>query len=622
MHTPTLDKVSSPEILKYFCLNELKELANDLRKEIIDIVSKNGGHLSSNLGIVELTIAIYKIFNFPEDKVIWDVGHQSYAHKILTGRRHIMQTLRKKDGAAGFPQRIESKFDIFGTGHSSTSISAALGLAVAARNKNINRKNIAIIGDGAMSAGMAFEAINNAGVTKDINLLVILNDNSMSISPPVGALENYLAYLTSKNLFNTAAKYIGKTILDRIPKDILFNLKKLRKKAKKVILPSNIFENFGFQYIGPVDGHNLEELIINLEKINSKKGLFFLHVITKKGMGYKPAEINPVLYHGPSKFDPIIGIQKQISKSYTFTQIFSKWLLNNASNDQRLVCITPAMKEGSGLVEFAKNFPNRYFDVGIAEQHAITFAAGMACDGMKPIVTIYSTFLQRGYDQLIHDVAIQNLDVTFVIDRAGLVGFDGATHSGNYDIAFLRCIPNIIISTPSNKKDLLNLLSICYKYNGPSAIRYPKDICLDINFVEISNNINIIGKSNIINSGKNIAILGFGPILNNAIYASEELKATLVDMRFVKPLDENLIIDIANTHKAIVTIEDSAIHGGAGSAISEFLNQSGINIPIFHIGLPDKFIDHGERSLLMKDLFLDEIGILKTIKKKFSHYII
>lgn len=615
MNTPILDRVSSPEILKFLDINELQELAKDLRKEIINIVSKNGGHLSSNLGVIELTIALHSIYDSIHDKIIWDVGHQSYAHKILTGRRSMMQSLRQIDGISGFPKRSESKHDAFGTAHSSTSISAALGMAVSAKIKNINRNHIAIIGDGAMSGGMTFEAINNAGAIKDINLLVILNDNYMSISSPVGALNNYLENLISHSSYSTV-RNTNSIVLEKYAR----NSNGIRSKAN-IIPSSNIFENLGFTYIGPIDGHNLEELLYHLKEIKNKSGLYFLHIITKKGMGYKLAELDPILYHGPGKFDPMIGVKKNKNAALTFTEVFGKWICDVAQKDPNLVCITPAMKEGSGLTDFANNFPNRYFDVGIAEQHAITFAAGMACDGMKPIVSIYSTFLQRGYDQLIHDVAIQNLDVTFAIDRAGLVGFDGETHAGNYDISFLRCIPNMIIAAPSNKTDMIKLLYLCYRHNGPSAIRYPKGICTDN---EIDDHIedDYIGKSIIKYLGKNIAILAFGELVNKALTAAKTLNITLIDMRFIKPLDEQLIIHITKKHKVIITIEDGTIIGGAGSAVSEFLNKSNINIPILHLGLPDMFIGHGDKETLMKSISLDEDGILNTIKSKFFNYLI
>ncbi|AIT27235.1 1-deoxy-D-xylulose-5-phosphate synthase [Bordetella holmesii 44057] len=471
--TEHLDRIHSPADLRKLDRRDLKPIADELRAFVLESVSRTGGHLSSNLGTVELTLALHYVFDTPHDRIVWDVGHQSYPHKILTGRRDGMAQLRQQGGISGFPKRSESEYDAFGTAHSSTSISAALGMAVASRNAGVARQHIAVIGDGAMSAGMAFEAMNNAGVTPNINLLVILNDNDMSISPPVGALNRYLARLMSGRFYATA-KNVGRAVLQHVP-PVLELARRLEEHAKGMITPATLFEEFGFNYVGPIDGHDLEALIPTLQNLKTLQGLQFLHVVTRKGQGYKLAEADPVLYHGPGKFDPAVGIQKAKTPSkQTFTQVFSQWLCDQAQADVRLVGITPAMREGSGLVEFEKRFPMRYFDVGIAEQHAVTFAAGLACEGQKPVVAIYSTFLQRGYDQLIHDVALQNLDVTFALDRAGLVGADGATHAGNYDIAFLRCVPNMVIATPSDENETRLLLSTCYAYPGPASVRYPR----------------------------------------------------------------------------------------------------------------------------------------------------
>ena len=616
MPTDLLDRIHSPADLKPLDKRELRKLADQLRAFVLDSVSRTGGHLSSNLGTVELTVALHYVYDTPHDRIIWDVGHQSYPHKILTGRKAGMSTLRQFGGMSGFPKRSESEYDAFGTAHSSTSISAALGMAVASRNAGVSRQHIAVIGDGSMSAGMAFEAMNNAGVTPDINLLVILNDNDMSISPPVGALNRYLARLMSGQ-FYAAAKTVGRSVLQHIP-PVLELARRFEEHAKGMVTPATLFEEMGFNYVGPIDGHDLDSLIPTLQNMRALKGPQFLHVVTKKGQGYKLAEADPVLYHGPGKFDPAIGIQKPTAvPKTTFTQVFGTWLCDTAAQDPRLVGITPAMREGSGMVEFERRFPKRYFDVGIAEQHAVTFAAGLACEGQKPVVAIYSTFLQRGYDQLIHDVALQNLDVTFALDRAGLVGADGATHAGNYDIAFVRCIPNMVVATPSDESELRLLLSTCYQHPGPAAVRYPRGAGAgavpqsDLTTVEV-------GRGLVRRQGKNIAVLVFGTLLPAALKAAEALNLTVADMRFVKPLDVALVLELAATHAGIVTLEEGAIMGGAGSAVAEALAAAAVVCPLLQLGLPDRFIDHGEQGALLASVGLDAAGLEGSIRARFA----
>lgn len=617
MSTDLLDRILSPADLKGLDRRELKKLAGELRGEILESVSKTGGHLSSNLGTVELTLALHHVFDTPHDRIVWDVGHQSYPHKILTGRRSAMANLRQAGGISGFPKRSESEYDAFGTAHSSTSISAALGMAVASRNLGIARQHIAVIGDGAMSAGMAFEAMNNAGVTPNINLLVILNDNDMSISPPVGALNRYLARLMSGQFYATA-KTVGRAVLQHVP-PVLELARRFEEHAKGMVTPATLFEEFGFNYVGPIDGHDLDSLVPTLHNLKALSGLQFLHVVTRKGQGYKLAEADPVLYHGPGKFDLAVGIQQaKTSSKQTFTQVFGQWLCDMAQQDSRLVGVTPAMREGSGLVEFERSFPQRYFDVGIAEQHAVTFAAGMACEGLKPVVAIYSTFLQRGYDQLVHDVALQNLDVTFALDRAGLVGADGATHAGNYDTAFLRCIPNMVIATPSDENEARLLLSTCYRYEGPASVRYPRGAGCGATISPGLDTVTI-GKGLLRRKGKTIAILGFGTLVQAALTAAQSLDASVADMRFVKPIDQALILELAASHDALVTLEDAAIMGGAGSAVTEVLNQAGIQIPVLQLGLPDQFIDHGDQQALMAGIGLDAAGIESSIRARFAN---
>jgi len=616
MPTVSLEHINSPADLRMLDRAELKELATQLREFVLQSVSKTGGHLSSNLGTVELTIALHKVFDTPDDRLVWDVGHQSYPHKILTGRREQMARLRQQGGISGFPRRSESRYDDFGTAHSSTSISAVLGMAVASRNAGSNRQHIAVIGDGAMTAGMAFEALNNAGVTPGVNVLVVLNDNDMSISPPVGALNRYLARLLSGG-FYAAAKNVGKAVLQHVP-PVLELARRFEGHAKGLVSPATLFEELGFNYVGPIDGHDLDALIPTLENLKALGGLQFLHVITRKGQGYKLAEADPVLYHGPGKFDPDVGIQKpKAPPKTTFTQVFGRWLCDQAQADPRLIGITPAMREGSGLVEFEQRFPMRYFDVGIAEQHAVTFAAGLACEGQKPVVAIYSTFLQRGYDQLIHDVALQNLDVTFALDRAGIVGADGATHAGNYDIAYLRCIPNMVIAAPSDENEARLLLSTCYKHPGPASVRYPRgagrgaEVGSGLDTVEI-------GKGVLRRKGRTIAILAFGTLAVPALQAAEALNATLVDMRFVKPLDEALLDELSETHQAFVTVEEAAIMGGAGSAVLEYFSRKGVCPPVLQLGLPDRFIDHGDQAAILRELGLDAQGIEQSLRERFG----
>ncbi|MDR0260292.1 MAG: 1-deoxy-D-xylulose-5-phosphate synthase, partial [Comamonas sp.] len=593
-----------------------------LRGYVLDSVSKTGGHLSSNLGTVELTIALHAVFDTPYDRIVWDVGHQTYPHKILTGRRDRMQGLRQWGGISGFPLRSESEYDAFGTAHSSTSISAALGMAEAFKIKGSDHQAVAIIGDGAMTAGMAFEALNNAGVS-DANLLVILNDNDMSISPPVGALNRYLAQLMSGQ-FYAKARGVGKSVLKQVP-PLLELAKRLEQQAKGMVVPATLFENFGFNYIGPIDGHDLDSLIPTLENIRQLKGPQFLHVVTKKGQGYKLAEADPVAYHGPGKFDPAIGLVKPATPPKpTFTQVFGHWLCDMAAQDERLVAITPAMREGSGMVEFEKRFPKRYFDVGIAEQHSVTFAAGLACEGLKPVVAIYSTFLQRGYDQLIHDVALQNLPVVFALDRAGLVGADGATHAGNYDIAFTRAIPNMSVACPADERECRQLLSTAFAQNHPVTVRYPRGAGAGVAPLESLEGLPF-GKGEIRRQAQpavagrpRIAILAFGSLLYPALQAGEALNASVVNMRWAKPLDTELLQQVAQSHDALVTVEDGCLMGGAGSAVLEALQELHIDVPVLQLGLPDVFIEHGDPAKLMAMQGLDAAGIERSIRERFA----
>ncbi|MEY4592284.1 MAG: hypothetical protein RIR18_1179 [Pseudomonadota bacterium] len=616
-HAPAislLPTINRPADLRGLDRKQLKQLANELRAFLIDSVSRTGGHLSSNLGTVELTLALHAVFNTPDDRLVWDVGHQCYTHKILTGRREGMDRLRMKGGVSGFPKRCESPYDTFGVGHSSTSISAALGMAQAAKLKGEDRKVVAIIGDGSMTAGMAFEALNNTGVA-DANMLVILNDNDMSISPPVGALNKYLARLLSSRTYNAARKGAEK-VLEFSP-SLLELARRAEEHVKGMIAPGTLFEELGFNYIGPIDGHDLDSLIPTLENLKKLQGPQFLHVITKKGQGYKLAEADPVLYHGVSKFDAQAGIACGVGKSskLSYTQVFSNWLCDMAAADTRLVGITPAMGEGSGLIKFAEHYPTRYFDVGIAEQHAVTFAAGLACEGLKPVVAIYSTFLQRAYDQLVHDVALQNLPVVFAIDRGGLVGADGATHHGCFDLSFLTCIPNMVVMAPANEAECRQMLSTAYSLDGPSAVRYPRGSgngsvpATDLSTLPV-------GKGVILRQGKGIALLSFGSMVEPALKAGEQLDATVVNMRFIKPIDRELILSLAGNHSLLVSIEENAVIGGAGAEIARVLEEKSEvtgAVHLLRLGLPDRFIDHGEQLQLLAELGLDTDGIVRQI---------
>jgi 1-deoxy-D-xylulose-5-phosphate synthase len=608
-----LHKINNTAELRALSRPELNTLADELRTYLLESVAQTGGHLSSNLGTVELTIALHYVFNTPEDRIVWDVGHQTYPHKILTGRRDRMSTLRQQDGLSGFPRRVESVYDTFGTAHSSTSISAALGMALAARTKGEKRHSIAVIGDGAMTAGMAFEALNNVGVYEDIKMLVVLNDNDMSISPPVGALNRYLARLMSGK-FYAAAKSMGKSMLPPSMRELA---KRFEEHAKGMLVPATLFEEFGLNYIGPLDGHDLDSLIPTLQNLKNLEGPQFLHVVTKKGQGYKLAEVDPILYHGPGKFNPSEGIKPAAAGKMTYTQVFGDWLCDMAAQDDKLVAITPAMREGSGMVKFEQKFPDRYYDVGIAEQHAVTFAGGMACEGLKPVVAIYSTFLQRGYDQLIHDVALQNLDVTFALDRAGLVGADGATHAGNYDMAFLRCIPNMVVMAASDENECRKMLTTAYQYPGPAAVRYPRGAGIGA-VVETELSSIEMGKGEIRRQGKGVAILAFGTMLAPSLQAAETLNATVANMRFIKPLDTALVAELAASHDLLVTIEEGSIMGGAGSAVTEALSAAGIVKPILQLGLPDKFIDHGDATQLLAQCGLDAAGITASVNQRLN----
>jgi 1-deoxy-D-xylulose-5-phosphate synthase len=604
-----LKTIDDPAQLRALERRQLPQLADELRAFVLESVSKTGGHLSSNLGTVELTLALHYVFDTPEDRIVWDVGHQTYPHKILTGRREAMARLRMSDGISGFPRRSESKYDTFGTAHSSTSISAALGMAAAAKLKNEKRHCIAVIGDGAMSAGMAYEAMNNAGAM-DVDLLVVLNDNEMSISPPVGALTNYLARLLSGRVYSSARR-ASEHLLKRV--GVWELARRAEEHVKGMVTPSTLFEEFGFNYIGPIDGHDLDALVPTLANIRKLKGPQFLHVITRKGQGYKLAEEDPIAYHGPGKFDPSVGIKAAVGARATYSQVFGQWLCDMAARDPRLLAITPAMREGSGMVEYSERFPGRYFDVGIAEQHAVTFAAGLACEGMKPVVAIYSTFLQRGYDQLIHDVAIQNLPVLFALDRGGLVGGDGATHNGAFDFAYLRTVPNLVVMAPADAKECRAMLTAGFQHGGPAAVRYPRGAALGEAGSELKNL--PIGKGEIRRTGKGVAILAFGAMLKPALEAAEALDATVANMRFVKPLDVELVKRLAESHSLIVTVEEHQVMGGAGSAVCEALVQQKLNNRVLLLGLPDRFIDHGDPARLLASLGLDAEGIRTAIQK-------
>ena len=618
-----LKNINSPSDLRALQREQLPQVADELRAFVIESVSMTGGHLSSNLGTVELTIALHYVFETPEDRLVWDVGHQTYPHKILTGRRDHMARLRQHGGMSGFPRRSESEYDTFGTAHSSTSISAALGMAVAARSQGSKRHAIAVIGDGAMSAGMAFEALNNGGVTDNVRLLVILNDNDMSISPAVGGLNRYLARLMSGKFYATA-KQAGKQVLKSFPP--VFELaKKFEEHAKGMVVPGTLFEEFGFNYIGPIDGHDLDSLIPTLQNLkqlgDQLSGPQFLHVVTKKGQGYKHAEADPVLYHGPTKFDPSVGYTAAAASKPNYTKIFGDWLCDMAALDARLIGITPAMREGSGLVRFEQEYPDRYFDVGIAEQHAVTFAAGLACDGMKPVVAIYSTFLQRAYDQLIHDVAIQNLPIVFALDRGGLVGSDGATHHGAFDLSYLRCVPNMIVMAASDENECRQMLTTAFRHDGPAAVRYPRGtgpgVAIEQAMVELPIGRGEVRRSSNAPAGRRIAILAFGSMVPPALVAAEHFDATVANMRFVKPLDDELVARLARTHDALVTIEENVVAGGAGSACLESLAAQQVEAPVLQLGLPDHFVDHGDPAALLKECGLDAAGIAASIRARF-----
>lgn len=612
-----LESIDSPEDLRKLSHGQLSSLAQQLRSFLLESLSNTGGHLSAGLGTVELTIALHYVFNTPEDRIVWDVGHQTYPHKILTGRREQMKSLRQKDGLAGFPKRDESDYDAFGTGHSSTSISAALGMSIAAQQTGSNRKSVAVIGDGALSGGMAFEALNHAG-DSDADLLVILNDNDMSISPNVGGLSNHLTRVLSGDLYSTVREG-GKKVLKNLPLPGFLEIaKRTEEHVKGMIAPSTLFEELGFKYFGPVDGHDLDTLLPILRNLSTHKGPCFLHVVTRKGKGYFPAEDDPGKYHSVNSFDTSTGESNNTAPSkITFTQVFSDWLCDMAAEDERLVGITPAMGEGSGLVKFAEKFPKRYFDVGIAEQHAVTLAAGMACDGLKPVVAIYSTFLQRGYDQLIHDVALQNLPVLFALDRAGIVGADGPTHTGAYDISFLRCIPNMVIMTPADEIEARAMLTTGFLHDGPAAVRYPRGGCTGKIPAKTLHALDF-GKAQICRKGEKIALLVFGTLLETARSVAEELNATLVNMRFVKPLDEEIIQQIAQSHELIVTLEENAIAGGAGSAVSEYLDAEAISINTLHLGFPDEYVEQGTQQEMLSHWGLDAEGIKQSILSRVN----
>ena len=619
---PLLDTIDFPQQLRLLERKQLPQLAQELRAFLIDSVSKTGGHLASNLGVVELTIALHYVFNTPDDRLVWDVGHQTYPHKILTGRRQKMQALRRAQGIAGFPRRCESEYDTFGTGHSSTSISAALGMAVAAQKAGLERRAVAIIGDGAMTAGMAFEALNNAG-DMNANLLVVLNDNDMSISNNVGALNNYLTKLLSSRFYNTV-RSSGKKVLSVMPPMMEF-AKRAEEHVKGMVMPGTLFEEFGFNYIGPIDGHDLDTLVETLRNIKQLKGPQFLHIVTQKGKGFEPAEDNPNKFHGVGKFDPYNGdaiASGTLAAKKTYTQVFSDWLVDMAAIDQRLVAVTPAMCDGSGLNAFAEAYPDRYFDVGIAEQHALTFSAGLACDGLKPVVAIYSTFLQRAYDQLIHDIALQKLPVLLAIDRAGLVGADGPTHAGSFDLSYLRCIPNTVVMAPSDENECRQMLYTGFMHNGLAAVRYPRGsgsgavIQSKMQAIEI-------GKAQLLRTtqevaGKRVALLAFGSMLAPALQASESINASVVNMRFIKPLDTAMIAELANSHDLLVTIEENALMGGAGAAVLEAMQALNIHMPVLCLGLPDQFIEHGNHETMLAECGLDASGIIKAIEQKLT----
>jgi len=606
---PLLERINKPEDLRHFDEAELPAVADEVRRFLIDSVSKTGGHLAAGLGTVELTVALHYVYETPLDRLVWDVGHQAYPHKVLTGRRERMGTLRQKDGLSGFLRRDESPYDTFGAGHSSTSISAALGMAVAAERQGQTHRVVAVIGDGALSAGMAFEALNNAG-DMDADLLVVLNDNDMSISPNVGAMSNYLARILSGRVYSSM-RAGSKSVLSTL-RPMWELARRAEEHVKGMVMPSTLFEELGFNYIGPIDGHDLPTLVKTLRNLRKQKGPRFLHVVTRKGKGYEPAEADAITYHGVTPFDPATGKIEKKPSGKTYTQVFGEWLCDMAAKDQKLIGITPAMREGSGMVEFAERYPGRYYDVGIAEQHALTFAAGLACEGMRPLVAIYSTFLQRAYDQLIHDVCLQNLPVLLAIDRAGLVGADGATHNGAFDLSFLRCVPNMMIMAPSDESECRSMLTTGFLHNGPAAVRYPRGTGPGI---KVSRALAAlpVGKAELRRKGRDIAILAFGTMLAPALAAGELINATVVNMRFVKPLDEGLLRELARTHELLVTVEENTVNGGAGSGVNEFLSAAGITTTVLNLGLPDRFIEHGNASELLRECGLDADGIRHQI---------
>jgi 1-deoxy-D-xylulose-5-phosphate synthase len=621
---PLLFSIDDPDQIRNLGQDQLDQLVNELRKYLIEVTSRTGGHLAPGLGTIELTVALHHVFNTPDDRLVWDIGHQAYPHKILTGRRDQFHTIRQQSGLSGFLKRSESEYDTFGAGHASTSISAALGMAVAAGREGLGREVVAVIGDGALTGGMAFEALNNAG-DLDANLLVILNDNEMSISPNVGAISNYLARILSGQAYSTVREG-SKTVLSTLPPPIKDYARRWEEHLKGMVMPSTLFEELGFYYIGPIDGHNLHTLVTTLKNMREMKGPRFLHVVTQKGKGFEPAEGDPCVFHGVTPFNPDTGKMEKKKKGRTYTHVFGDWLCDMAAQDDKLIGITPAMREGSGLVRFSKEFPDRYFDVGIAEQHSLTFAAGLACEGLKPVVAIYSTFLQRAYDQLIHDISIQDLDVLFAIDRAGLVGADGATHAGVYDYSFLRCIPGMVIMAPADEAECRNMLFTGHLHNGPASVRYPRGggpgvpessamIALPLGKGEVRRHAKGIVKG----SNTRVAILAFGTMVYPAITVGEEIDATVVNMRFVKPLDQHLVLDMADTHELLVTIEENVVMGGAGSAVNELLAQNSRSTPVLNLGIPDEHVDHGTQPQQLASIGLDSDGIKRQIFSRLEN---
>tara|TARA_E500000331_G_scaffold22280_1_gene19438 strand:- start:463 stop:2349 length:1887 start_codon:yes stop_codon:yes gene_type:complete len=609
---PLLDTINSPVELRRLAEQDLQPLAGELRRFLIDVTSETGGHLAPGLGAVELTVALHYVFDTPRDRLVWDIGHQAYPHKILTGRRGAMRTIRKAGGLSGFLKRAESEYDSFGAGHSSTSISAALGMAVAARLDQQGREVVAIIGDGALTAGQAMEALYNAG-GMDADLLVILNDNEMSISRNVGAMSNYLARILSGKAY-TSVREGSKTVLGTAPPVQAF-ARRWEEHLKGMVMPSTLFEELGFNYIGPIDGHDIHTLVATLQNMKAMSGPRFLHIATQKGKGFEPAEGQPIAFHGVGPFDPSTGKVEKKPDKRTYTQVFGDWLCDMAKDDERLIGITPAMREGSGLVQFSKQYPDRYFDVGIAEQHALTFAAGTACDGLKPVVAIYSTFLQRAYDQLIHDISVQHLDVTFAVDRAGIVGADGPTHQGAFDLSFLRCVPGMVIFAPSDEAECRDMLYSAFLHEGPAAVRYPRGSGPGASESAVMRPIPI-GKAQIRREGQGVALLAFGTMLGAALEAAETLNATVVNMRSVKPLDANLILDMAKAHELLVTIEENTVLGGAGAGVSEVLSEAGCETPMMILGLPDQHVDQGDPALVLANCGLDATGICAAVQHR------